>query len=99
MRHHGPPWDHLGYVDVTLESVLAYEGNFGSLWEVILDTFSDFAKNGAPHESTANNIQIKGRALEKATKNVPKKKKIAVLFAQIKLRFFYMILSFLVIPQ
>ena len=37
-------------------------------WEFILVTFSDFAKNGAPHESTANSSQIEGRAPGQATK-------------------------------
>ena len=45
-----------------------FGSNFGSLWEVILATFSDFAKKGAPHEFIVNSSEIEGRAPGKAIK-------------------------------
>ena len=31
-RCHEPTWEPLGHFGITLESLLAYEGHFGSLW-------------------------------------------------------------------
>ena len=42
--------------------------HFGRYWEVFFDTFPDFVKNGAPHESAVNSDSIEGRAPRQSTK-------------------------------
>ena len=49
--------------------------HFGRYWEVVLGTFPDFLKNGAPHASAVNSNWIEGRALRKSTTNLQKQKK------------------------
>ena len=50
---------------------------FGSLfapfWEVVLGTFSDWAKNGATHENAVPANQIEGPASRKAAKKPSEK--------------------------
>ena len=45
-----------------------FGGYFGWLWEVILDTFSDFAKKGVPHETIAPADEIEVWAPGKVSK-------------------------------
>ena len=42
--------------------------HFGRYWEVFFDTFPDFVKKGAPHETIAPADEIEDRAPGKATK-------------------------------